>query len=816
MLTGLLRTVARALVGRCDDPLAGMDDSLAARIRAAQVGAVVKLTPLTMTVALLNTGIVLLTFWNGGHDWLLVAWSGLIAVLAAAALRSWHHGRRRGPFVSASSRALNRMTAHAVILAVAWGVAPAILFPTANPSGRFVLGCLASGMITGSAFVISAVPRAGLAYTWTLSLLVAGGMAASGEPPLVAAAALLCLFASFISRNLNAHGLLLAETLRGRSEIEEQREVVGLLLRDFEEGTSGCLWETDAAGQLRRVPLRLAQALGLSLGVPAGVHLSKLLRCRDLDEQAGVPEDRLAALLGAGDPFRDVLTAVVSAIGGERVWSLTARPIHDHAGAFRGFRGVASDVTDQVRAEERVAHLAYHDPLTGLPNRRGLLKQLAAALAHTRREGGSVALLLVDLDRFKPVNDLYGHAAGDAVLCQVAGRLHAAIREIDTVARLGGDEFALVAHCLNHASGPHAGDAGAADDEGEDVARLARRIVAALEQPFPLENGTLLVQVGCSIGVALAQAEDDDVEELLRHADLAMYRAKAEGRGRFCFFKAEMDVLVRKRAVLEAELRLAVANDELVPYFQPLVILDTGRVVSFEMLARWPHPTRGLVQPSEFIAVAEDSGLIGPLTENLLRRACRAAATWPEAISLAVNVSPVQLRDRALPGLIHKVLTETGLAPKRLEVELTESALVADFNLARDVMTELRSFGVRLALDDFGTGYSSLKHLQALPFDKLKIDASFVQAMATNPDSRKIVAAVVGLGQSLGMLTVAEGVEGTDAAGVLRTLGCDLGQGFLFGQPMAEADTATLAAEGTTATTAPAVPMTAKPCVLAI
>ena len=666
---------------------------------------------------------------------------------------------------------------------------PAALFPGADAFGRFILGCLVSGMIAGSAFALSAVPRAGLAYTWTLSLLMAGSMAASGEASFAAVAAMLCLYAAFISRNITAHGALFVETLRGRREIEEQREVLGLLLRDFEESANDCLWETDAAGRLRRVPPRLATALGLAPEQVEGARLSDLLRCWRADGGNAPPDEGLAALLSRGLAFRDVLAG-----SGERVWSLTARPVQGQAGAFRGFRGVAADVTNRVRAEARAVHLAHHDPLTGLANRRRLADELDLALARVRQDGGSVALLLVDLDRFKPVNDLHGHAAGDALLCEVALRLRAEIRDTDVVARIGGDEFALAAQYPSRDPAPSGGRE-AGKDGAADAANLARRVVAALERPFALQDGALVAQVGCSVGVVLGSPEESDVEMLLRQADLAMYRAKAEGRGRFRFFEPEMDARVRERAALEEDLRIAVARDELVPHFQPVVRLGTGCMAGFEMLARWRHPAQGMVPPSEFIRVAEDSGLIGPLTRNLLRRACLAAAGWPQALSLAVNVSPVQLRDRALPDLVRAVLAETGLAPYRLELELTETALVADFDLARDVVGALRASGVRVALDDFGTGYSSLKHLQALPLDKLKIDAGFVRAMATDPDSRKIVAAVIGLGHSMGMLTVAEGIEDIDAADALRSLGCDLGQGYLFGQPMTEGEAGALAAQ---------------------
>jgi diguanylate cyclase (GGDEF)-like protein len=432
-------------------------------------------------------------------------------------------------------------------------------------------------------------------------------------------------------------------------------------------------------------------------------------------------------------------------------------------------------------AEERAHFLATHDPLTGLPNRRRLGERLQETLARTGRGAGPAALLLVDLDRFKPVNDLHGHLTGDRLLQEVAGRLRTAARETDAVARLGGDEFAVVAELGG--GGP------------EDSARLARRLVAALEAPFEL--GGITAQVGCSVGIALAPQDAANPEALMRLADLALYRAKAEGRGCFRFFKAGMDARVRERAELETELRLAVARDELEPHFQPLVEISTGRLVGFEMLARWTHPIRGDLPPAEFVPIAEDTGLIAPMTERLLRKACRAAAAWPDDLTVAVNISPLQLRDRGLSAMVRSALEGAGLPARRLEIELTESALIGNLELAREIMDELKALGVRLALDDFGTGYSSLAHLQALPFDKLKIDASFVHAMAHSLDSRKIVAAVVGLGLSLGLPTVAEGVEAPEQAEALARLGCDIGQGWLFGKPIsAEAVAALLMAGG--------------------
>ena len=391
------------------------------------------------------------------------------------------------------------------------------------------------------------------------------------------------------------------------------------------------------------------------------------------------------------------------------------------------------------------AAVARIDTLTELPNRRGFYDALETAGG---RPGTGHALLLIDLDRFKAANDVHGHVAGDRLLQVVAGRLRDLLKPGDDLARLGGDEFGL----LMRVHGPVT--------DGCDEPRLrAERVIEALNEDIILP-GDVAVQVGGSVGVAVAQPGAGGVGELMHRA----------------------------------ERRQAVADDEIVPYFQPLVEMDTGRPIGVEMLARWPHAIRGMVSPVQFIPVVENLGLIGTMTDNLIRQACRAAAGWPEGIVLACNISPLQLRDPDLPEMIRRTLEETGLPAHRLELEITENALVGDLDMARSLLRQLKALGVRLALDDFGTGYSSLRHLKSLPFDKLKIDASFVRVMADDEESRKIVSAVIGLGRSLGLTTVAEGVETEDIAALLRGLGCDVGQGWLFGRPAAaEATTALLA-----------------------
>jgi diguanylate cyclase (GGDEF)-like protein len=458
---------------------------------------------------------------------------------------------------------------------------------------------------------------------------------------------------------------------------------------------------------------------------------------------------------------------------------------------FRRWRQLKREVATRRAVEAKLRALAVHDDLTGLPNRRGMAERLNEALARSRRDGSTVAVLLVDLDRFKSVNDLRGHAAGDHLLRLVAKRMSDTVREADIVARIGGDEFVVAAQFGTDTLSAHADGA---SDVIDATARLARRLVAVLEEPFDLGDAGIPALVGASVGVALAPDGEVDVEDLLRRADMAMYLAKEKGRGCFRFFEPEMDAAIRERAAMEAALRQAIVADELMPYFQPFVALGADkRPIGFEMLARWSHPERGFVPPADFIPLAEDTGLIVRMTEQLLRRACNAAASWPDHLILAVNVSPVQLRDRALPAMVAAALAESGLPPRRLEIELTESALVGNFELARELLTELKELGVHLTLDDFGTGHSSLRHLQMLPFDKIKVDASFVRDMHISPESGKIVAAVVALGRSLGLLTVAEGIEDAVIAIALRDMGCHIGQGWLFGRPLAEPEASALA-----------------------
>jgi len=418
----------------------------------------------------------------------------------------------------------------------------------------------------------------------------------------------------------------------------------------------------------------------------------------------------------------------------------------------------------ELSAAKQTAAMARHDALTGLPNRRHLFEAMEARLAALEGDQ-TLAIIAVDLDRFKPINDLYGHAVGDELLIKVGALLEDEVRGEGFIARLGGDEFVMVLPYI------------AVDDLIERLSALVKRF----DTPIKLSQHE--ASVGATFGVALAPADGDDFDNLLRRADAALYRGKDDGRGRFAFFEAGMDARAHERAILEHDLRLAIRNDEIVPHFQSLVQLESGEVNGYEILARWTHPVRGSISPETFIRIAEQTGMIGELTFNILRRACIEARNWEGAPPLSLNISPVQLQDAGLPQKVLRVLSECGFPPARLEIEITEDALVGDFDAARTVLLSLKNLGIRIALDDFGTGYSSLRHLRELPFDSLKIDRSFVSSMDESEESRVIVRTVVQLAKNLGLSVTAEGIETREQVTALHDLGCDRGQGFLLGRP---------------------------------
>jgi diguanylate cyclase (GGDEF)-like protein len=451
--------------------------------------------------------------------------------------------------------------------------------------------------------------------------------------------------------------------------------------------------------------------------------------------------------------------------------SIRYQPMHGG-----GWVSTHEDVTERRRAEARIHHLARHDPLTDLPNRTLLKERMDEALKLVKR-GQSMAVLCMDLDRFKPVNDTLGHPVGDALLRAVADRIRGLTRDGDTIARFGGDEFAIIQ---------------AGTEQPQGATALAQRLIEDVGWPFELDGHT--INIGCSIGIAVAPTDGENADQLIKKSDTALYRAKMDGRGTYRFFEPDMDARAQARRTLELDLRKALANSEFELHYQPLVDLERGQVSSFEALLRWNHPMRGRVSPADFIPLAEETGLIVPIGEWALRQACADAAAWPDDVKVAVNLSPVQFKGEGLVRGVFNAVAAAGIAPSRLELEITESVLLQNSEATLSLLHQLRALGVRVSMDDFGTGYSSLSYLRSFPFDKIKIDRSFIADIVTSIQSQAIVQAVTGLGATLGMATTAEGVETHEQLEHLRAQGCTEVQGYLFSRPMPAAEVGVLIA----------------------
>ncbi|MCJ2075544.1 EAL domain-containing protein [Methylobacterium sp. E-016] len=435
--------------------------------------------------------------------------------------------------------------------------------------------------------------------------------------------------------------------------------------------------------------------------------------------------------------------------------------------ADQGWAITFEDVTARRAAEVQADEMARHDPLTGLPNRLLLRERLKASIERLQRTGEACAVLLIDLDRFKPVNDTLGHPMGDALLKKVADRLRSTVRPTDTVARIGGDEFVILQTGVQEAANTQA---------------LARRLVDLIGRTYMVDGH--LLTIGASVGVALAPGDGSDADTLLKNADLALYRAKLDGRATYRFFEPEMDARMQARRQLELDMRQALARREFQLHYQPQLQLEGNRLVGCEALIRWQHPVRGMVSPLDFIPLAEEIGLIVPIGEWVMRQACRDAVTWPAPLSVAVNVSPAQFKSERLVEMIMSALAASGLPATRLEVEITEGVLLQHSEKTLQTLHRLRELGVRVSMDDFGTGYSSLSYLRSFPFDKIKIDRSFVSDLSGKRDGEAIIRAIAGLGKSLGMTTVAEGVETADQMERIRAEGCTDVQGYLISKPV--------------------------------
>jgi diguanylate cyclase (GGDEF)-like protein len=547
---------------------------------------------------------------------------------------------------------------------------------------------------------------------------------------------------------------------RSKDELRRQKVLMDTALGNMSQGL--CMF--DAAGNILLFNERYSELMGRTGLALKGSSLLDVLRYRKAANRwDGDPDEVFAEVMAAAQAGNTVTKVVVREGRSIRVV--------DQPMKGGGWVATFEDITEWQQAQEQISHMARHDALTNLPNRTLFREQLEQALRLAKRSD-QLAVFCLDLDHFKDINDSLGHPIGDALLKEVARRLGECAGANDTVARLGGDEFAIVQFCN--------------DCDQTAAVALASELVEKIAAPYEIGGHQLVI--GVSVGISLAPEDGKNPDQLLKNADLALYRAKADGRGTYRFFEAGMDARVQARRLLELDLRAALRRDEFEVYYQPIRDIATDEVVVFEALVRWNHPQRGLIAPTNFIPLAEETGLIAQLGDYVLRRACIDAAGWSQKVGVAVNLSPVQFKNPNLVSSVMTALQMGGLPSHRLELEITESVLLQNSEATLAILHELRANGVRISLDDFGTGYSSLSYLRSFPFDKIKIDRSFVNELATRNDSMAIVRAVTGLGKSLGITTTAEGVETDAQLELLRREGCTQAQGYLFSKPRPAAE----------------------------
>lgn len=741
-------------------------DANSAETRAQHIMGITRLTPAMVAVNMLVGGSLVWVLAGQVNRIGLITWLLVLALVCAPVLLSW--SRHRGQSVrKVSPRAIQRAVAHASLLAAVWSAALLLWFEGVDTQRQLVMAVVSAGMLSTGAFVLSAIPVAGLMWIAVLGsaqllTLLHSGVAIYGYAAMLVAMYLVIqvLAVRWFARQANVR-------IATEREAERQGHMVALLLRDFEEHSADVLWEIDRSGRFTHVSSKLAKMLHESNTHVSDEGLVEVLlrRCPGGEMAEGVKA--LREKLAADKPFRDVLLSVQMSVG-LRWWSVTAKPLVDEKNHTMGWRGVISDVTQQRQAHQRLTYQAHFDALTGLVNREQLRKRLAQAVDMGGRSERRSALMCLDLDNFKAINDSLGHSVGDGVLKLVAQRLHSVMRRADLVARLGGDEFAVLLDDVR---------------SDEEVQHLAQRLLGVLNAPGEVNGRT--VSVGASMGIAMIPEHGTSIDEVLGNADLALYAAKEAGRGRCETFAAWLGERSRRQMSIEQELRVALTREELYLEWQPIVDAQTWKVRGAEALLRWWHPTLGAISPVEFVPVAEKSGLIGEIGAWVLGEACRTAVQSMPGLCISVNVSPVQLMRVGFLDDVAKALKESGLAPQRVEMEITESVFLDDASTALVNLHGLKNLGVRIALDDFGTGYSAFQYLRRFPFDTLKIDRAFVRELMTHHDARVIVRTIVALANTLGMTTVAEGVEEPAQLEVLRLAGCSEIQGYLVARPMA-------------------------------
>ena len=686
---------------------------------------------------------------------------------APSAWRRWHGG-----YAAVTTRDLRKIGFHGLLQGAGWAACLLFLSRSGAPDEMTALWMLGNCIMLCGAISFAVAPLAAAGFL--LPLMLGVGAVIGGDGLFLQALAATYAMLPLVGCALYAR--CFAAQCGVTASLTEKTEVERLLLREFDDGGSDWLWQTDARRRIYGASTRLAERIGLEPAKLDGASFVQLLSGSAWESGHFAAGTRtLADHFRQGENFSNLILPV-EVSGATRWWRLSALARHDGKGAFLGYRGVGSDITEQHEAAEKINRLARFDPLTGLPNRSHLRAMLDQAMDAAGGRKPGCAFVMIDLDRFKAVNDSLGHQIGDRLLNEAAARLRRVCADGAFCGRIGGDEFGVLV--------PRVADTAA-------LAEFAHAIIDALSAPYRIDEH--LLYVGASVGSALSPGDGRESEALIRSADLAVYRAKGDGGGVYRPYEPQLHALAEERRLLELALREALDKDQLHILYQPVVDAISGAVTGFEALVRWNHPELGAISPAKFVPVAEEARLIAPIGEWVLRTACAEAANWPDPVSVSVNVSAEQLTHANFVSVVVSALAHAGLDARRLELEVTESLFMHEDAGGLRVLDQLLALGVQLSLDDFGTGYSSLGYLRRTRFNTIKIDRSFVVGAANDtPESLAIIRAVVTLADSLGMATIAEGVETQAELNMVQRIGCKKVQGYYFGRPMEARDAALL------------------------
>ena len=731
------------------------DEAESSPLRDVQLISRAHLAPFFAIANVIAGLIMAASLWGHGSAIWLLSWVGAVALVNFGAMQL-----ARTQSISCVGRSGRRvpmwlLVGEVAVRAIVWLSLPLYLFPSLDPGSQIVAASVMAGLGVGALGLV-VIPPCATAWLIAFTCGVVGALLL-GRHTVPFHHMLSIVFTIGVS----IFGVLTVarwafHQLQTNADVGSQSESASLLLQEYEQRGVGWLWQIDSENRVSYISSRMTALLGRPAAQLLGHSLPALL--------GGHAE--LGRVLLEKQPF-NALEMELKTPRGPRWISLGGDPIIDTAGRFEGFRGVGSDITEVRQTQERLTHLANVDVLSGLPNRGRVRQLLGEALRAATTTSVPCAIMFLDLDGFKPVNDTFGHPKGDAVLRAVAKRLVDEVGDTGHVGRMGGDEFAIVVN----------------DGQSrKQVEQLADRIIQAIKEPYVIDQ--IEIRIGVSIGCAFGPIDGATVDDLILKADLALYQAKDAGRGCARYFSSELQSVQEDRHRLEGDLRQAIASKQFHLVFQPLINAKTQKLIGFEALIRWNHPQRGFVPPNVFIPVAEESGLMAPIGEWVIDEACKAAASWPEPITVALNISPKQIILPALPNVVSEALARYKIPGNRIELEVTEGVFLGDNGTTLDTLKRLRALGVGIALDDFGTGYSSIGYLNKAVFHKLKIDGSFVREAGSRQENVAIIQSIVQLAKSFRMTVTAEGVETVEDFERMRDLGCDIIQGYLFGKPL--------------------------------